>query len=219
LNIEISKTKSAVVVFEGFAVFLIIHSIGGYYFAQKLSAIYPDVPCLIVSIASSSAISPVIAILYLSLRLKFVPGFALNKKIFLYAIVGIILAWIVIFIKILFIGKESLFSQEILKTPYPYYYFMLFFVLVWGPILEETLTRGYFFEILRRQWGEVVALFISSFLFLVPHAIWGTIGVELFFILLYSIIFTLTYMQGGLIASILVHAFVNFYLFYLNIDI
>jgi membrane protease YdiL (CAAX protease family) len=210
------KIKSVIIVLEGFGVLIAFHAIGGYYCAPKVVEVFPEIPLITVSMLFSSAMSPVIAIIYLALRTKFIPKFTIKKEIFTYILAGIVMAWIVVFISVLLSGKESSFAQEILKTPRPYYYLNLFLFILWGPLLEETLVRGYFFEILRQKLNDIIALVFSSILFVIPHGIWGIFSINLFFIFMYSVIFTLMYIQGGLIVSISVHAFVNFYLLYLN---
>ncbi len=82
---------------------------------------------------------------------------------------------------------------------------------------EETLLRGYCFEGLKRDWGNPVALVLSSLLFVAPHVI-GRNGWVLFFLFVFffldSIVFTITYKQGGVLAAALAHAFMNSYLVY-----
>lgn len=210
------RSKSAIVVLEGFGVLIVTHAIGGYYCGPWLAETFIELPQVTVAMLSSSSISPVIALIYLGLRTKFIPRFNVKKETFISLLPIIVMAWIVVFVSVLLYGKESLFGQEILKTLPPYYYLNLFLVVLFGPLLEETLSRGYFFEILKQSWGNTKALLLSSVLFVIPHSIWGSLDISLFFIFLFSIVFTLAYIMGGLVTAILVHAFVNFYLFYLN---
>lgn len=211
-----SKFKSISVVLEGFIISIIVHIVSGYYFTHKLAEILLDFPPITIALLSSPAISPVIAIIYLAFRAKFFPKFSANREVLLYSLSGIIAAWLVIFIKILLLGKEISLAKEVLETPQPYNYLNLFLIILWGSLIEETLYRGYFFEILKQNWNSKMAFLFSTILFVIDHGIWWSFDIYLFFIFLYSVIFTLTYMKGGLIASILVHVFVNFYLFYLN---
>lgn len=153
---------------------------------------------------------------YMSLRLNYIPPIGLRKKVIESIVFGVILSWLAVFIQTLFLGKEISEAKDILRVAHPYFYPTLFLLVVWGPILEEALTRGYFFEILRVKWKDTFALLLSTFLFLLPHGIWGDFGIGLFFIFVYSLIFTAVYVHGGLFASIATHMFVNFYLFYLN---
>lgn len=216
MNIEILKTKSAIVVLEGFGVLIASHAIGGYYLAPLLAEVIPKLSSLTIAILSSTAISPFLATIYLAVRVRFVPKFNIKKEALLYLPSGIILAWIVVFINVLLSGKENPYAYEVLKSPQPYYYLNLFLITIWSALLEEILNRGYFFEILRVRWGDTQALLLSSIIFVMPHGMWGSFDISLIFIFLYSVIFTVIYMRGGLIIAILVHAFVNFYLLYLN---
>lgn len=214
-----SKIKSITIVLEGFGILILSHIVGGYFCAPKLAEVFSELPLLTISILSSSAISPIVAIIYLALRAKFIPKFSVKREILMYILSGMVMAWIVVFLSVLVSGKGDTFAQEILKTPHPYYYLNLFLLILWGPILEEILFRGYLFEILRQQMNSAVALLFSSVLFIGLHGLWGVFGINLFFIFLYSVIFTLLYIQGGLIVSILVHVFVNSYLLYLSTGI
>ena len=134
----------------------------------------------------------------------------------MYILVGVIISWLVIFVELLFLTKEIPMAQKILQTPEPYNYVNLFLLILWGPFVEETLYRGYFFEILREKLNDPIAIIFSSLLFVLFHGMWGQFSISLIFIFLFSLIFTIMYISGGLIASISVHAFTNFYLTYLN---
>jgi len=210
------KIKSALIVLEGFTILIICHAIGGYYFAPILVRYFSRLPLLTISMISSSAVSPVLAIFYVAVRVKFLPKFKLTREIFMYILSGIVMAWIVSIINVLISGRDISLAQGILRTPPPYYYLNLFLLIFWGPFLEEILFRGYFFELFRQKSNDVKALLVTSLLFVIPHGIWGSFDINLFFIFLNSSVFTLMYIQGGLITSIMIHAFVNFYLLYLN---
>lgn len=215
-DLALSKSQSIIVTIEGFAVDMISHWIGGGYFGWILSELYPDMPEITAGMLASSDISPVIAMAYISLRIKYMPAFRIKSKKIENLLAGIVLAWIVVFLQTLFLGKEISLAEDILNLPRPYFYVSLFSLMVWGPLIEETLTRGYFFEILRRKWGDTVALLISTLLFIIPHALGGYGLPALFFTFLGSAVFTFVYIQGGLIPAILTHMFVNSYLVFLN---
>ena len=208
-----SKCKSILIALEGFIVSIAAHAAGGYYFAPLLAERFPQLFFSNIMMLSSSAISPLIAIVYLAVRVKFFPKVSINKRVLTYLLSGVIMAWIIAFTSVLLWGMGTPFE---LKVPHPYYYLNLLLIVLWIPILEEILNRGYFFEILRQDWGDKIALLFSSILFVLLHGIWGRIDMSLIFIFLYSVIFTLVYMKGGLIASIGAHSFVNLYLAYLT---
>ncbi|MGH7775061.1 MAG: lysostaphin resistance A-like protein [Candidatus Binatia bacterium] len=214
--------KSFLVVIEGFVVLVVTHWVCAEYLALRLLQINSNIPWVTAGVISST-VSPLVGAIYMGLRLRHIPLISIKAQTFLTAAVAILLAWLAVFLQTLVLGKEIPFAQEILQTGSQprYFYVTLFIVVAWGPFLEETLNRGYFFETLRRTWGHTVSLLISSFLFVSFHGIFdviqdGKVGYDLLFILLDSVIFTLAYIRGGLVAAILTHMFVNFYLTYLN---
>lgn len=213
---DVSKRKNTFVIIEAFLIWLIVHAIGGYYFAPKLAEVFPKTPPLVIGLLSSSAISPLAAMVYLALRTRFIPKFIIKKEMSFYIPAGIIGAWVVAYTNLFVSSNKIPFAQEIHGVAHPYFYFTLFLVLIWGPFLEETLNRGYFFELLRTNWGDALALLFSSTLFVLFHGIWGGFSINLLFIFLYSVIFTAVYMGGGLVASIAVHASINLYLLYVG---
>ncbi|MBI4655088.1 MAG: CPBP family intramembrane metalloprotease [Nitrospirae bacterium] len=214
---DLTKSKSLIVVMEGLGILLAAHAMGGYYLAPRLAEVFFKMPLLTIAMLSSSAISPLIALVYLALRTRFLPIFIVKREGFLYLFGGLISAWMVIFFSTLFLDMKNIpLKEEVLRTPHPYLYPTLFLLLLWGPLLEEILNRGYFFEILSQNWGRTKAVLFSSVLFVIPHGLWGYFDRSLIFIYLNSIIFTLIYMRGGLIPSTLVHAFVNSYMLYFD---
>ena len=84
--------------------------------------------------------------------------------------------------------------------------------------MRKYYVEVIFFEIIRRKWTDTIALLFSTVLFVFPHWVFGTFDINLLFIFLYSVVFTLIYMECGLIGSSLTHMFVNFYLVVLSID-
>ncbi len=212
-----SNRNNISIVIEGFAILLVAHALGGYYVAPKIADAFPMIPMLTIAMLSSSAVSSPVAIVYLAIRTRVVPKIAISREMLIYVFLGIVASWFVAVTSILVFGKNIPFVQEILEIKYPYFFPTLFLLIVAGPVLEETLARGYFFEILKKSLSNVQAILFSSVLFVLPHGIWGVFDINLLFIFLYSVIFTYVYMRGGLIASIVVHAFVNLFLVYLNV--
>lgn len=212
-----SKRKSLIVVLEGFGILIAAHAIGGYYLAPELANIFPKIPRLTIAMLSTSALSPVVVIIYLVFRVNFLPELSIKKIKFRYLFTGIVLALITVYVNTLFFSAKNPLAQKIIKMPLLYFYLSSFLLVIWGPFIEEILCRGYFFEILKRNWGTIIAMFFSSILFTLPHGIWGTFNIALLFVFLNSLILTLSYIWGGLATSILVHVFVNSYMFYFNI--
>ena len=206
-------------VVEGFALLVISHRLANQYLVSSLVKIAPDLPWITAGMIVAT-LSPVTASIYMMLRMRYIPPLFVKTQTLVAVIGSVILAWLVLFLEALFLGKEMPLAQEMLQAQ-PYLHLMLFLLIVWGPLWEETLYRGYFFETLKQPCGDTLALLFSSFLFAGFHGIFifiyeGSVGYDLVFIFLTSIVFTLAYVQGGLTAAVVTHAFVNFYLAYLN---
>ena len=211
------KNNNIVIVFEAYGVLIVSHAIGGYYCAPLLSALLPQLPYISVAMLSTSAISAVITTIYLVLRTNFIPSLDIRWELLSYIVAGIIVAWFATFIGLMMMDRQVPLLQEVIQEKAAYYPLNFFLIILWGPFWEEVLFRGYFFELLRKQQSAAWALLFSTTLFVLFHGIWGGFSVGLSLIFLYSVIFTLLYMEGGLIVSVSVHAFVNFYLTVLNI--
>lgn len=193
--------------------------IGGFFLAPKLEVLFPEMPLLTIAILSSSVFSTFFAILYLSLRLKFIPKVMLNKDVFIFSLSGALAAWLVAFVSVIYAGSADIFlAKQIYSIKQPYFLPTLSLLVFFGPCLEEVLYRGYFFESLRREHGNLIALLFSSLLFASFHGIFGNFNFSLFFVFLYSVVFTFAYIGGGILSSIMAHSLLNFYLFYISID-
>jgi membrane protease YdiL (CAAX protease family) len=226
---ENPKSRSLLIILEGLGVSLAAHAFGGFYLAPKLIYDYEIMlPPVTIALLLTSSLSPVIAIVYLALRLKFIPNFRINKGSVVWVILGTILICTGIYLVNIITGG-SYYSEEILRVPTPYQYFNLALIIVWTSTAEEILFRGYFFENLRRSWGNLIAIFVVSALFVIPHGIWGALyftqrmpnfslvvfSIVLTSIFVSSIIYTVTYLKAGLPAAILVHIFGNLFFYYL----
>lgn len=220
------KTRSLLIALEGLGVSLVAHAFGGYYLVPKISYEYELIlPPVTVALLFTSSLSLVVAIIYIALRLKFIPNFRINKKAILFVIPGTIFVCTGIYVEHLLSGGGSYYMEEILRVPTSYLYLNLFLIIIWGSFAEEILFRGYFFENLRKSWGNLIALFIVSVLFVIPHGIWGAVyfsqsipnfSVVVFCIVLVSIfissiIITGTYIKGGLFSAVFVHIFANLF--------
>jgi|SRR5208283_2511412 len=139
------KKKKLLQVFEGFAIFIIVHAIGRHYIYPQLVEYYPYVPRVTMALLSSSAISPVFAIFYLAFRSRHFPECFVDKKnIFLVVVAGAMALWLLFFAELLFFNKSTIIVRAILKTSESTYYKFNFFLYVfWTPLIEETLFRGY----------------------------------------------------------------------------
>jgi len=212
------KVSQLIVVLEGFLVWEVSYWFGGNYVAPTILQSFPSLPLITIATISSTILGLIVGIAYMAIRLKFVPPIEVTSTTIVAALVGILVTWFIASLSnaVVFGGGVLLF-EEVGKISQPFYfYFTAFLVIGLGPLLEETVVRGYFFEILKGSWGDATGLLISSFLFVTAHAISGVFGAGLFFIGLDSIIFTFVYIKGGLIASGLTHVFLNSYWFYVS---
>ncbi|MBN2429279.1 MAG: CPBP family intramembrane metalloprotease [Deltaproteobacteria bacterium] len=212
---DFSKQKSLVLVAEGFFVVLACQALGGLLLTPELLEFFPSVP-LVSFLIFFSLSAFFVAILYLWKRTSFKPIYWRGKNLFFCVFAGMVAAWLILFTNTLFIGNYSPLTHQISSLGSQYFYPAIFILFVLGPCLEEIFYRGYLFEIMKKPFGDTAALVFLSFLFMFGHFVWSgfTIGhIALFF---YSIIFTLVYIKGGLIASISVHAFLNFCLFIIS---
>jgi len=213
----VSRGKSVQIVLEGFGILILWHAAGGYFLAPFLGRIFSGCPSLVIDMLSSSGISPAIAAFYLYLRTRSVPRLVWQREVLVYMLAGIVLAWIITYLSILvFLDKDIALAQDIARMPAPCKYLLLFLLTFWGPVIEETLNRGFFFEILSKEWNRPFALLFSSAIFVVSHGIWGGFEPALILIFGYSVILTLLYIEAGLLVSVSTHMFINAYLFYLN---
>lgn len=211
-----TRFKSLIIVLEGFLVLQVAHFVGGNFVASVLIQKYPDLPQSTAATIASSDISPLVAILYMALRSGWCPSFKLNHNVVPGSVAGIFLTWLICFIGLLFFDKENPEAREILSLPRLYLYHGVFSVSVWNPVLEEVMTRGYFFEILRKEWSLAFSVIVSTLAFVFSHAFWGAWGPGIILIACNSLAFTLVYVQGGVWAAVITHIFVNSYILFLN---
>ena len=134
-------------------------------------------------------------------------------------LVGIVIIWFVsVIYAILLTGLKSddPFTQTTINLPFPYFQLQGLFIVGIGPVLEELLMRGYFFEILRKKWNVVIALLITLVFSTILHF---RFDVGVIDILIMQTIFTFLYLHGGILSSTLAHALGNYYIVYfVNID-
>jgi len=219
------KKKSLLLVIEGLALFMAVHAVSGYYIYPKLADFYPNVPRLTMAMLSSAAIS-LIAILYLAFRSKHFPKYFMDKQYIIPIVVaGAMASWFIFFIEISVFNLNKTLSiiQAILKTSDSSYYNLNVFLYVcWSPLIEETLFRGYFLEMLKGPWGVRFSMLFSSLLFVIPHMKLGGnfvidfFSVTSFFLFLTSLLLSVVYIRAGLLAAILVHLFEHLYILFIN---
>jgi len=115
-----SKRESIRIVLEGFGVVIVVHALGIHYIAPLLAEIFLKLPYVTIAMLSSSSLSPLIAITYLIFRVKFIPEFFIKKEKLLYLLSGVVMAWIAVFVNVLFLGTDSLYLREAINVPSSY---------------------------------------------------------------------------------------------------
>ena len=217
---HLSKYKCLAIVGEGFLIWQIVHFLSGILVAPIISQINPHLPPRTAATLTTSDIAPIVAMFYVSLRLDgWFPKLNFGINSIRAAGAGIFLAWLGTFFALVFFDKDNKEAQEILALPKPYIYHGVFSVTIWSPLLEEFLTRGYFFELLQGKWKTTFALIVSTLLFVAPHGIWGDWNAALIWLTCNSVIYTFVYIDGGVWAATLAHISVNSYILWLNLGI
>ena len=131
-----------------------------FCFGNFFSFVLPDSPKLTINILSSSAISPIAAIVYMGVKQKYIPSHIINRETFFTSISGIMLTWLVCLIEVFIFGPSNAFIKQIISTASLYYYINIFWFLIWGPSIEEIFFRGYIYEKLRSK-GELVSCAVN----------------------------------------------------------
>jgi len=93
---------------------------------------------------------------------------------------------------------------------------ILFFIVggMVGPVAEEFFFRGILYSFLRR-WGVVVAVFLSTLLFVLPHAIHQRIPITQ---VVGGIVFAVAYeVEGNLMVPIIIHVLGNMAIFTISL--
>lgn len=106
----------------------------------------------------------------------------------------------------------------LLKAPLPTQTvdLVLFFIVggMIGPAAEELFFRGILYGFFRR-WGVVVAVFLSTLLFVLPHAIHQRIPITQ---VVGGIVFAVAYeVEGSLMVPIIIHVLGNMAIFTLSL--
>jgi membrane protease YdiL (CAAX protease family) len=209
---DMSRGRSLRVVITAYAAMGLSGLLCGLFLRPWMESTFPILPPSTVDVLMPGIIPPFVCLSYLLVRIGFVPRLIVKKEVILYSFGGTVMAWFVVCMHTLTFGHGAISDLNIAG---PYYYVNLFFLMIWAPLVEETIYRGYFFDILRQKLRTPFALLLSSLLFTLAH-IDLSVGFEpnLAFIFLCSIVFSLVYVEGGLIASIWTHFFLSAYSVY-----
>jgi membrane protease YdiL (CAAX protease family) len=212
----LSKFENVNIVLEGFLILLAAHFLGSEFITRAVLTFYPNTPLLTAAIIGSSNISALVAVIYMALRSWEFPAAIVGPHLITGAVGGVVLSWLVTFLLLVFYEGIVPYIKDVLSLPAPYKYHGIVSIVLWSPLIEELMARGFFFELLKRRWGLLYATLGSTFLFVLAHAIWGGFGFSLFILSLYSFAFTFAYVQSGLFGSVVSHVFVNAFLAYLT---
>ena len=210
-EIEINAKK----VFIGFALliisFIILLDILFYkiyhFFRREIAVLLYEFLVLI-------AISLTIFYMKINYKISLIYKIKNVKNSLIIGIGGIFVIWIIKFLSFLFfINKGATLPsiKSFLELPSIYFYIGFIMLVIIGPILEEILFRGFFFEVLRRKWNIKIALAVILLFSAIVHLKYG---ISVINVIIDNVILTLIYIEGGLIASIIGHIFLNFYMIY-----
>lgn len=178
-----------------------------YNVSRMIWSIYPDLPVSASRLLGNMAMLLGSAFLCLIANHTSVP-LKFDRPAFLTLVVGLVASYALISLtKPLFGSGQLNFAEWDLLY--------LFVCIGFGPVVEEILVRGCYFEVLRRSWGDRSALKISTALFVLPHVIWGGFQYlhpfSILSLTLSSLLYTCLYIVGGLVPAIGAHMFWNFY--------
>ncbi|MBF0559298.1 MAG: CPBP family intramembrane metalloprotease [Nitrospirae bacterium] len=209
-----TKVRQLILVLKSFLILMMSYSLLWVFIKPLFKSNLPDALARSTYLLFASAISPLIAGLYIFLKTGALPKIIVKRNMFYAVLTGMVGSWLTYKI------RRHLGVAPALPGNSIYDLAKIFIVVLWAPFFEETLFRGYFLEILKLKWNNIGALLLSSFLFTLPHLFNMTL-ISLYGIMFLgfsmfadSIIFGVVYLQGGLIAAIVVHALSNCYEFF-----
>lgn len=193
--------------------FMMFHAIGGFLLGPWLSNILPFVPNKTISMLSSSTFSPLATIIYAAIRFNNIKPNIYNRHTIKYATIGITLSATISLASIYVVGNHVMAINEIWSLSSGFFIASVLLLTIVGPIMEETLFRGYLYELLVIKLSKISSLIIVSLIFYLIHAVLGGFSLGTIFTLAFSVAFTFAYINGGLFASILSHVAANTLLF------
>lgn len=140
--------------------------------------------------------------------------FYFGKYTIISALVGILVSWW--FLRS--INKyfsENLISEEFSKMNIVQLIIGIVLIGIIAPTLEEIIIRGYFFQSIKDHLGTSLGWIMSVLLSLIIHLIGVTTlsSVLIIYLLGGIIIVTAVYQVGKIPAAIIVHGFINIYMF------
>lgn len=212
-ELVIARYKYLIYVTEIVVILIISYAVGGLLLGPWLSDIFPSAPNRTIGMLSSSTFSPLATSLYAMARFKNIKPSINKRDTVRYTLIGIVLSAATSLASLYIVGNHVISINEIWSLGRGYFIVSVFLLTVLGPTLEEILFRGYLYELLAKELSSILSLIIVSLLFYLIHAILGGFSIGTFFTLIFSVVFTFAYINGGLIASMISHILANTLLF------
>jgi membrane protease YdiL (CAAX protease family) len=205
--------KVSLIIAFGSFVYWSIAITGEYVIAPILISTFSGISQFAIFTLTSSLLPTAITSVLLFSFLQKRPPIIISTEGFLRDSFGFIVGtWLLIFLIILFFDVERGLSLEIFSTRDRVSLgFILVTLILLGPMLEEYIFRGVYLEYMVPVLGLIPSTIVTSIIFIGYHAIWIGISVVLLILFIFSILFSLAYVRGGLVGSFIVHSFVNFY--------
>lgn len=181
-----------------------------------LASKFLSVPQITVYVFTSGYLTSFLILFFLWIRSKYIPQITLSWDILLYTIGGIIFIWLYLTIGLLVFGFNNNYIRQLTNCQGIYRYINIFWFVIWTPITEEVIFRGYYIKLLSDK-RPIYSLLITSILFVAFHLIFNNYAFNLTMLLngasffFFSMIVGAIYLRTGIISPILIHIFSNVY--------
>ena len=208
-----TNSKPTYITFIAFAIFFITMAVCVIFVRPLITYLFPLFPSKTLNRLLVLTIPYFITGIYVMRTGGFHPRIPFTRATLLTCLSGAVMAWILVVVGVFTFGHLPTQPQGMHDASPFDYYLDMFLIGLFGPFIEESFFRGTLFEILSRHQTIPRALLWSSALFTLAH-IWNGFNVNLVFTFVASIVFTIMYVAGGLVPSVVVHAFMNMYVVY-----
>lgn len=111
-------------------------------------------------------------------------------------------------------GLNSETHESIRDLPTTQYWWAVVIIMWFAPLLEETIFRRYFFEILRQHYPISIAALFTAGVATLFH--WESSLSSWLWVFFDQLFFTVVYVKSRLGVAVLVHAFVNALVLFLS---
>ncbi|MCD4656427.1 MAG: CPBP family intramembrane metalloprotease [Planctomycetes bacterium] len=200
VNVEIKNSERRDVTFDEALIWIALLTLIALFATEIDKFVYAGFAQLILSVIAVS--------IFLATRgsaRKFGFFFSLHSLKWL----GIFVLTIGTFYGILLLVAFLTVGSEVIANGYLSTNYVLSMVL-FSPIAEEILFRGFLFRALRKHFPFLLALIVSAILFMVMHQVWGNIGLQNLNHFFGGIVFALIYAKTrSIFAAIILHSLGN----------